>query len=403
MRFVLGNFCMARAGGAEVHLLTLGEQLRRLGHEATIYAVELGPYADYVRQHGFDVAGELGELPSECDVVLAQDTIVSHDLMARYPQALQTFRICSDLYDFAQPPQLPGATDLVLVLSDRYARLAQACAVQAPLQRLRVPIDTNRVVPIGSIRARPKRAVVLGNYGSRRELVRETWSRLGIEVTEIGGAKQRYDLSAALAGVDIVVAKSRAALDAMACGRAVYIYDFIGGDGWVTPDNYAALEADNFAGHGTSRVIDGAALERDLADYDPAMGAVNRDLVVQHHDARQHTLALLAAIEAHHPSRRPDVSSAEISRLTALQWSWERTARELQVALGEAHAHNALLQDHVSALQTEADSAQRRTSELQAQLETIRSTRAWRLTTRYWRLKQRVADPALRNRFRPRA
>ena len=60
---------------------------------------------------------------------------------------------------------------------------------------------------------------------------------------------------AALENADIVVGKSRAALDAMACGRAVYLYDMFGGDGWVTPDTYAAMEADQFAGQATDRVI----------------------------------------------------------------------------------------------------------------------------------------------------
>ena len=55
----------------------------------------------------------------------------------------------------------------------------------------------------------------------------------------------------------------------MACGRAVYVYDTFGGDGWVTPDVYAAMEADHFAGQATDRVIGIEEMERDLADYDP--------------------------------------------------------------------------------------------------------------------------------------
>jgi hypothetical protein len=53
----------------------------------------------------------------------------------------------------------------------------------------------------------------------------------------------------------------------MACGRAVYVYDMFGGDGWVTPEAYPALEADHFAGQATDRVIGPAELERDLADH----------------------------------------------------------------------------------------------------------------------------------------
>jgi hypothetical protein len=223
--------------------------------------------------------------------------------------------------------------DFVVVLSDRYERLARASAVAAPVLRLRVPIDVDRLVPIGTIRERPRRAVVLGNYDARFQLVREVWGREGIAIEHVGGGQQTHDVAAALADVDIVVGKSRAALDAMACGRAVYVLDIFGGDGWVTADRYAAFEADNFAGQATDRVIDAAALSADLSDYRQEMGVVNRDLVLLHHTARDHVVALLDAIAERAPQGRSPALMQELSRLAALQWSWQRTALELRSQL----------------------------------------------------------------------
>ena len=65
--------------------------------------------------------------------------------------------------------------------------------------RLRIPIDADRLAPVAPIRQRPKRAVLLGNYRDRDELVKEAWGRHGIEVSRIGAVEQRYDLAAALA------------------------------------------------------------------------------------------------------------------------------------------------------------------------------------------------------------
>ena len=304
MRFVLANRLLVEVGGTEVHLVTIGEHLQRLGHEVVLYAPELGAYAEHARRRGLEVAGSLRELPETCDVLFAQDSIVVHELAARYPQALTVFRICGDVFDFQLPPQVGGEVDLIVVLSDRYERLAAACAVDVPVVRLRVPIDVDRLVPLGAIRERPERAVLLGNYGDRAALVSETWGALGIDVTRVGGATQNFDVASAVADADIVVGKSRAALDAMACGRAVYVLDFLGGDGWVTPQSYAAMEADMFAGQATDRVIDAAALAADLVDYRREMGVVNRDLVLQHHSARDHVIALLAVIGEHAPQQR---------------------------------------------------------------------------------------------------
>ena len=138
--------------------------------------------------------------------------------------------------------------------------------------RLRIPVDIERLAPVGTIRARPRRAVILGNYPDRVHVVREAWERQGVEVSQVGATQQRFDIAPALESADIVVGKSRAAVDAMACGRAVYVYDTFGGDGWVTPDTYAAMEADHFAGQATDRVIGAEEMARDLADYDRRMG-----------------------------------------------------------------------------------------------------------------------------------
>ncbi len=399
MRFVLANRLMTHAGGTETHLVTIGDQLLRLGHEVVVYSPELGPFADYARGRGLEVFDQLRELPDQCDVVLAQDGLVVYDLAERYPRAFTAFRVCGDVFDFQSPPQLDGIVDLVVVLSERYARLAEACAVKAPILRLRVPVDIDRLTPVGAIRAQPRRAVILGNYPDRLLAVKEAWEPRGIEVDQVGGTRQRYDLAAALAGADIVVAKSRAALDAMACGRAVYVLDTFGGDGWVTPDAYAALEADHFAGQATDRVIGTADLERDLAGYDREMGTANRDLVVQHHSARDHVIELLAAVAGPAQERAP-APLRELSRLTSLQWSWERFAREGQHAQAVLHERLVLAEHQRAEAEQQRAEAERVRDEvldqagkaavLHTELEAIQASRAWRLSSLYRRWRDRV-------------
>jgi hypothetical protein len=387
VRFVLANRLLAHAGGTETHLVTIGEQLLRLGHEVVLFSPELGPFAEHARRRGLDVAGP-DELPRECDVVFAQDALVVYELAERYPAAFTVFRICGDVFDFQSPPQLEGLVDLVVVLSDRYARLARACAIGPRLLRLRIPVSDDRLVPTGPIRARPRRAVVLGNYADRIDVVRETWERRGIQVTQVGGARQRYDLAAALGGADIVVAKSRAALDAMACGRAVYVYDTFGGDGWVTPEAYSAFEADHFAGLATDRVIGAAELDEDLGAYRREMGVANRDLVLQHHRARDRVLALLDALAV--PGvPRPAAPLHELARLTALQWSWESSARDAQRE--RAAAHERLIEAEQAAARAEGLA-----DELREELAAIRGSRSWRLTEPYRSCRGRLSRRAAR-------
>jgi len=395
MRFVLANRLLDHAGGTEVHLLTLAEQLQRLGHEVCLYSPELGPFTEHVRRRGVDVIGDLQGLPRDCDVVLSQDALVVYDLAERYPSAFHAFRVCGDVYDFQLPPQLGGILDLIVVLSDRYERLVRACSVKAPVLRLRVPIDADCLAPVAPIRQRPKRAALLGNYRARDDLVEEAWGRHGIEVIRIGAGDQRYDLAAALADVDIVVAKSRAALDAMSCGRAVYVFDVFGGDGWVTPSAYSALEADNFAGNAMDRVIGVAELERDLADYDQRMGVANRDLIAQHHSARDHAVEFVNAITVHEPAERSGSPLRELGRLTALRWSSERLVQSMQSERAALVEHVQRTEQRAAEAEAAAERERRKLAEraslLQSQLEAMRATRAWQVAGRYWRVRDRLA------------
>ena len=91
----------------------------------------------------------------------------------------------------------------------------------------------------------------------------------------------------------------------MACGRAAYVLDVVGGDGWVTEERYPAMEADNFSGQATEWSLDRERLIADLADYRPDMGQVNRDLVLTHHDARSHAYALVALFRRLSPRPEP--------------------------------------------------------------------------------------------------
>ena len=104
-------------------------------------------------------------------------------------------------------------------------------------------------------------------------------AELGLELAVRGARTEPSDGPAALMlDADVVVGYGRCIVEAMACGRAAYVWDHMGGDGWVTAASYAALEADGFGGRATGAGVDAARLVADLAAYDPAMGVVNRDI-----------------------------------------------------------------------------------------------------------------------------
>jgi hypothetical protein len=331
VQIVVGTYHLG-LGGIESYTLTVAEQLQRLGHDVTVFYVELGPGLELGQDRGLQVRQREDELPATCDVVFAQDAITAYQLADRYPSTPQVMAVHADEYDFTTPPQLSGVVTAVVVLNDRVQRQVRALGHIPEIVRLRQPVDTKRFYPRTGLSAPAKRALLLGNYvdHDRRDLLFRACAEAGIEVRQLGATSGRWasQPELELCTADIVFGKARVIVEAMACGRAAYVYDHNGGDGWVTNERYEVLERDNFGGQAEPTVTDLARLSADLAAYTPELGQANRDLAVANHSASRHGQELVDLFSrvAAAPRERSEAPLREMSRLTRLQWASEARA-----------------------------------------------------------------------------
>src|SRR5919108_148728 len=122
MRLVLANQLLCGPGGSETYLLTVADQLQRMGHDVTLYALELGDTAELAAERGLRVTADAAELPAEAEGVLVQDGVTAYTLASRYPGAARVFVAHSNWFDLQRPPQLPDVCQAVVVLNDRVGR-----------------------------------------------------------------------------------------------------------------------------------------------------------------------------------------------------------------------------------------------------------------------------------------
>jgi hypothetical protein len=371
-------------GGSESYLLTVAEQLDRLGHEVALYAPEPDAGAEVARERSISVIDGAG-LDEDYDAALVQDAGVSHQVADRCPRVPQLFVAHSAKFDLQAPPQLDGMVGCVVALNDRVARRMRSFATKVEVVRLRQPIDVDRFTPGGELPEVAGNALLLSNTpnSDRIAMLEEACARAGLKLARLGGRSgQTADIRPALAAVEIVIGYGRSILEAMACGRAAYVYDWKGGDGWITRESYPAIEADGFAGSSGDGVFDTARLSEDLDAYSATMGPVNHDLVMTHHRAGLHAQELIELIERlADPPPRPRAPLQEMARLVRLEWR----ARTDVHALSHENAH-------LRGLLTESDQGRQQAEEalavVSAEVEqvgkdvaqTFERSLSWRLT-----------------------
>ena len=391
MRLVLASLHLSWLGGATSYLLTVAPALTRLGHEVTLYSPDAGDTAAVARARGIDLVVNEDDLPATCDAVLTQDPVMSLELGARLAVP-QVFVSHGAELDMAAPPQIHGAVAAAVAMNDRVLARLEAMAVGTRRVRLKQPIDMDLFRSRGPLRERAAEVLLLGNYmrGERRAMVTGACEQLGLRHVQLGRAgEMSASPGAAIGSADIVIGYGRSLLEAMACGRAAYLLDHLGSDGWVTAESYPAMERDGFAGLTGRGELTRERLRSDLLAYDPHMGLVNESLIQAGHTAWEHArqLAALFASLADQPAVRLD-SGRELARLARMQWHADWRSNELLRELQETR--------------TQLHEQERLTAAAVARADATEAAATALARTRRWRAVQRVLAPidALRARIR---
>jgi hypothetical protein len=330
MRLLLGTTFLNCLTGSELLFHDLAVGLKGRGHEVTGWVKELNrdaPIPRLLRAHGIPVSAELPE-EGQIDAVIFQLKETFPFWRERFLD-VPRFAICHGpkLPTEIAPPDLPNTTHLALtregleyLRSNGYSD-AVYTGYGVDLRRFALPIE---------LPDRPRRAVVHSKYCDR-DLVSQACERLGIEVTELGvrswqpgfavdhcsdivevrtdGTVIDHDPHTAawhveyiLAPADIVFGMGRSAVEALAMGKACFVYGYGPvGDGMVTADRLDAFAKVNFSGRVWGRTFDVDAMVEELRLYSVSQGRRNRRYALRHYDLD----AFLDRIDEQLRGRRP--------------------------------------------------------------------------------------------------
>jgi Glycosyltransferase Family 4 len=285
VRVLLTNNTLKERAGTELYLLDVARRLKQLGHEPVAYSPVLGEVAEVLRASGVKVVRNLSDLQFRPDIIHGHHHIETMTALASLA-GVPAIYFCHGSAPWEEmPPVFPRILRYVAVDEVCRERIVREAGV--PFERVRLLfnfVDTDIFRPRPALPSTPVRALVFSNNASERNYavaVRAACEQCGI-ILEIGGRDSRNPTDAPenlLPHYDIVFAKARAAIEAMAVGCAVVLCDAAGLGPMVTTANFARLRPNNF---GLRTLVDEPTvgnITRTIQGYDAIDAARVRDLV----------------------------------------------------------------------------------------------------------------------------
>lgn len=295
MRILLTNNTLDKRQGSELYARDLAIALLRRGHFPVAYSPKLGEVAEDMRQATIPVVDDLGALGAAPDVIHGQHHLETMTAVLRFPETPAIY-VCHGWMPWEEmPPVFPSLGRYVAV--DDLCRERILTTPGIPEDRVEVIynfVDLERFGPRPALPPRPESALIYTNHGAPGdpciEAIRSACQRFGVGRVDVVGLASGNPTAAPetiLGAYDLVFAKARAALEAMATGCAVIVSDSGRLGGYVSMDNVTELRRLNFGIRAMQKAtVTEESVLRELARYDAADAARVSELIRTQADMR---------------------------------------------------------------------------------------------------------------------
>ena len=274
MRILITNHFLRGRTGSELYVIELATSLLKRGYTPIVYSPQLGPSARELRNATVPVIDNLDAIATPPDVIHGQHHFETMTALLRFPNTPAVFFCHSFLQCEETPIKHPRIRKFIAV--DDTCRDRLLCENDIPADRACVIlnwVDIEKFQPRPPLPAKAAKALVFSNRASESThlgAVREACRRSGLTLDVIGSdsgnlCERPQDV---LGQYDIVFAKGRCALEAVAVGAAVVLCDDLGAGPMVTVGELDRLRRLNFGVRLLREPVDPAVLEKEISRYD---------------------------------------------------------------------------------------------------------------------------------------
>ncbi len=394
MRILITNNTLDSRAGSELYVRDLAVKLLKRGHTPIAYSTKLGDVAQEIRNATIPVIDNLDALAVPPEVIHGQHHLDTMTALLRFPGVPAVY-FCHGWLPWEEaPPRFPRILKYVAVDSLCRERLVLEHAI--PDERVELLLNfvdlerfKSRADPLPP---RPRRALVFSNYANQAStaVVRDACNRRDILLDVVGleAGNACLEPEQLLGSYDLIFARGKSALEALAVGAAVILCGVTRVGPMVTTSELEFVRPLNLGLRALNEPLTADAIERQIARYDTADAAsVSRQIRASADcdEAVEKIISFYQEVIAENASKGKLNGAGEAVATSAyLRW--------LTTTYKAAQANSVWLADR-------AEESLFKLSNKQDELDKIKNTFGWRLLNRYGLLKHRFLLPAYQKVF----
>lgn len=279
MNILLTNHELLMPGGSETYCYTMAEEFNRLGHNVTVFTPKPGLYAN-----SFSNIAEVIPIPQLVKKQQFDIAINQHRVCWNMVEAIECFKIWNSNGngDIAMPN---GKCDRYVAVSEEVQERANFFGYTPEI--VRNGINCDRFRPCKKVSSRLESVLLISNHKPGViDIVAQACELSKVNFKHIGANNWICHVESQINDADLVISLGRGAYEAMACGRNVIIFDYLGAEGFVTPETLQWMKICNCSGRVKRKQWDAVRLSEEFKKYNPNIGRELRDVALKNYNIK---------------------------------------------------------------------------------------------------------------------
>ncbi|MEY4427263.1 MAG: hypothetical protein RL535_1561, partial [Pseudomonadota bacterium] len=304
LKILITNNALGQHAGSEVYARDLDLSLLAHGHYPVLFSTVLGAVAEELRQATIPVVDDLTKIADTPDLIHGQHHLETMMAVLHFPNVPAIY-LCHGWLPWEEDaPIYPSIRRYVAVDDLCFERLNSVCGIAASrIDVIRNAVDMRIFSPRTDLPAQPRNALVFSNHPAQSpavDIIRRACLAFGMERVDTMGAVANTSVARpqdVLGSYDVVFAKGRSALEALAVGCSVIVCDIGRLGEMVTSQNVERLRRLNFGVRTIQQPLTEEGLQQQLLSYQAHDMPVVRQYIRQNADFDAYFQQILALYE----------------------------------------------------------------------------------------------------------